>query len=155
MGCGKEDDEGMKYMKHGKKKMGCGKEDDEGMKYMKHGKKKMGCGKEDGEDAVKSSMGSMKKMLKGGQKKLDVSGPESKPDGKITHHDFEKLRNLKSKKKHHGENEKVTKEESSWWKSVNSMIGEGDPASKYSTGCESLFKTIDTNNLYQALRSES
>jgi hypothetical protein len=96
-----------------------------------------------------------KKMLKGGQKKLDVSGPKGKSDGKITHHDFEKLRNLKSGKKNHSKNEKVTKEETNWWKSVNGMIGEGDPSTKFSSGCESLFKAVDTDNLYQAIRNES
>jgi hypothetical protein len=100
-------------------------------------------------------MKKMKKMLKGGQKKLDVSGPKNKPDGKITHHDFEKLRNLKSGKKNQDKKEKITKEEANWWKSVNSMIGDADPTTKHNDGAGSLFTAIDTDNLYQAVRSES
>ena len=118
-----------------------------------------------GEKAAKESMNmkkmskmyKMKKMLKGGQKKLDVSGPHGKPDGKITGHDFAELRNRKGhdKKKHQGKNEKVKSEDVSWWNSVNSMLDSGNPAQKFSSGCEALFTSVDTDNLYQAVRQNA
>jgi len=121
-----------------------------------HKKKKM-CG-DAGEKAAEEAMKmkKMKKMLKGGQKKLDVSGPHGKPDGKITGHDFAELRKRRGHgKKHQGKDEKVKSEDVAWWNSVNSMLEGGNPSQKFSSGCEGLFTTIDQDNLHVSLRNEA
>ena len=126
------------------------------MEAKMHKKKKM-CG-DAGEKAAEEAMKmkKMKKMLKGGQKKLDVSGPHGKPDGKITGHDFAELRKRKGHgKKHQGKNEKVKSEDVAWWNSVNSMLEGGNPSQKFSSGCEGLFTTIDQDNLHVSLRNEA
>jgi hypothetical protein len=122
-----------------KKKMKCMDSDMTEKKKMKY----MGCG-----------MTEKKKMLKGGQKKLDVSGPKGKPDGKITGHDFAELRKRKHHGKKHDSKKHVTKEEANWWKSVNGMLEGGNPATKFSNGCEALFTSVDQDNLYISLRRE-
>ena len=129
-------------------------------------KKKMGCGDDEGHDdedhdedheeedhdedhdeeekkEVDAPMMSKKKMLKGDQHKLDKDG-----DGKITGKDFKLMHKEKKHDKKHGK--KHESSEDAWWASVQSMIG-SDPAQKFSDG---LFTPLDTDNLYQAVRSE-
>ena len=83
---------------------------------------------------------SKKKMLKGGQHKLDAN-----KDGKISGEDFKILRKRKEEKKN-----EMTEEEAAWWKSVHSMIGNSDE--KFSDG---LFKALDMDNLYVGVRNEA
>ncbi len=98
------------------------------------------------EDADAPKM-SKKKMLKGGQHKLDIN-----KDGKISGEDFKlmhKMKKGKKGKKHdHGDKHEHNEEEA-WWNSVRSMIGPSD--AKYSDG---FFSLLDTDNLYQAVRNE-
>jgi len=142
MGSDMTDKKKMKYMgsdvtdKKKMKYMGSDMTDKKKMKYM-------------GSDVTDK-----KKMLKGGQKKLDVSGPKGKPDGKITGHDFAELRKRKHHGKKHDSKKHVTKEEANWWKSVNGMLEGGNPATKFSNGCEALFTSVDQDNLYISLRRE-
>ena len=101
---------------------------------------------EDEEEADAFKM-SKKKMLKGGQHKLDMN-----KDGKISGEDFKlmhKMKKGKKGKKHdHGDKHEHNEEEA-WWNSVRSMMGPSD--AKYSDG---FFSLLDTDNLYQAVRNE-
>lgn len=96
----------------------------------------------DEEPEVSKPMMSKKKMLKGGQHKLDMN-----KDGKIDGKDFKLMHAKKAEKKAGKKDESA---EEAWWNSVRSMLGT-DPSQKFSDG---LFTPLDTDNLYQAVRSE-
>ena len=101
---------------------------------------------EEGDEEAEAPKMAKKKMLKGGQHKLDVN-----KDGKISGEDFKlmhKMKKGKKGKKHHDDKHEQTEEEA-WWNSVRSMIGPSD--AKYSDG---FFSILDTDNLYQHVRSE-
>jgi hypothetical protein len=99
------------------------------------------------EPEVSKPMMSKKKMLKGGQHKLDMN-----KDGKIDGEDFKLMHAKKKAEKKAGKKagKKDESAEEAWWNSVRSMLGT-DPSQKFSDG---LFTPLDTDNLYQAVRSE-
>ena len=69
-------------------------------------------------------------------------------DGKITGKDFKIMHAKKKAEKKADKKDEST--EDAWWNSVRNMMGV-DPSHKFSDG---IFTPLDTNNLFQAVRSE-
>jgi len=131
-----KDDEDMKGM--GMKGMGM-----KGMKPKLTGKGGNASGSMGQEGPMFAKKKSKKMMLKGGQHKIDAN-----KNGKIDAEDFKILKSKKKKDK-----VKAEAAEADWWNSVHSMLGD-TPGTKYNSGCDDLFTTIDTENLTQAVRPE-
>jgi hypothetical protein len=126
-----EDDEDMKSM------------DMKGMKPKLTGKGGNASGSMGQEGPMFAKKKSKKMMLKGGQHKIDAN-----KNGKVDAEDFKILKSKKKKDK-----VKAEAAEADWWNSVHSMLGDA-PGTKYNSGCDDLFTTIDTENLTQAVRPE-
>jgi hypothetical protein len=155
-----EDAEEMKFSKKSKKKMlkgnqhkldanHNGKIDAEDFKILKSKKKKMGS------DSVQKQIDYHKEVGSDGMPDTPAKGKTINSNknfrgGNDYQHPYAK--NMKKMKN------KMKKEETEWWTSVQNMLG-ADPNTKFNDGwteyqSDSLFTPVDTNSLTQAIRPD-
>jgi hypothetical protein len=155
-----EDAEEMKFSKKSKKKMlkgnqhkldanHNGKIDAEDFKMLKGKKKKMGS------DSIQKQMDYHKEVGSDGMPDTPAKGKTINSNknfrgGNEYQHPYAK--NMKKMKN------KMKKEETEWWTSVQNMLG-ADPNTKFNDGwteyqSDSLFTPVDTNSLTQAIRPD-